>query len=599
MYDSRKYIFQAIIIIIGFVFLSKLFAIQVISSEYREAAESNIVMEVIEYPFRGLIHDRNGEQIVVNDPEFDLYVVPKNVKVKDTATFCSLFNINQEEFVQKIKNARKYSYVKPSLFVKQIPLTEYGRIQDFLVDYQGFEIRARTTRSYPQGILANALGYIAEISKTELDEDEEKYYRQGDYIGKSGLEAFYEKDLRGRRGKKFKLKNVNGIEKGDFKDGEYDTLAVPGLPITSTIDLDIQMYAEKLLAGKVGSLVAIEPATGEILAIVSTPFYDPNLLSGREFGRNFSVMQSDTLVPLFNRPVMAMYPPGSIFKTVQALIALEQGVVDPNELIYVDNTLIGDHAPPGLYDLHDAIKFSSNNYFFKTFRKIINHDLDPNTYIDSRMGLERWQEMVMGFGLGTPLGIDIPNEKGGQIPGADYYNRVYGENRWKFSTIASLSIGQGEMLLSPLQMANIAAIMANRGYYYTPHIVKSIGDSNQPLEQFQIRNEVGISPEHYDIIINAMEDALKGTAWRAVIPDVTICGKTGTVENPHGEDHSVFMAFAPKENPQIAISVYVENSGWGGRAAATTASLVVEKYLKGEVSRIWLEDYVLKGEFLD
>jgi penicillin-binding protein 2 len=310
-------------------------------------------------------------------------------------------------------------------------------------------------------------------------------------------------------------------------------------------------------------------------------------------------MQSDTLVPLFNRPVMAMYPPGSIFKTVQALIALEQGVVDPNELIYVDNTLIGDHAPPGLYDLHDAIKFSSNNYFFKTFRKIINHDLDPNTYIDSRMGLERWQEMVMGFGLGTPLGIDIPNEKGGQIPGADYYNRVYGENRWKFSTIASLSIGQGEMLLSPLQMANIAAIMANRGYYYTPHIVKSIGDSNQPLEQFQIRNEVGISPEHYDIIINAMEDALKGTAWRAVIPDVTICGKTGTVENPHGEDHSVFMAFAPKENPQIAISVYVENSGWGGRAAATTASLVVEKYLKGEVSRIWLEDYVLKGEFLD
>jgi penicillin-binding protein 2 len=598
MYDSRKYIFQAIVIIIGFVFLSKLFAIQVVSSEYRDAATSNIVMEVIEYPYRGLVLDRNGEQIVVNDPEFDLYVVPKNVKVKDTATFCSLFNINQEEFIDKIKTARKYSYVKPSLFVKQIHLSEYGRIQDFLVDYPGFEIRARTTRTYPQGILANSLGYIAEISKSELEEDEENYYHQGDYIGKSGIEAYYEEELRGRRGIKFKLKNVNGIEKGDFKDGEFDTLAVPGLPLTSTIDLDLQMYAEKLLAGKVGSLVAIEPSTGEILAIVSTPFYDPNLLSGREFGNNFSALQSDTLVPLFNRPIMAMYPPGSIFKTVQALIALEQGVVDPNELIYIDNTLIGDHAPPGLYDLHEAIKYSSNNYFFKMFRKIINHKDDPNTYIDSRIGLERWQKMVMGLGLGAPLGIDIPNEKGGQIPGGDYYNRMYGENRWKFSTIASLSIGQGEMLLSPLQMANIAAIMANRGYYYTPHVVKSIGDTGQPLEEFQVRNDAGISPEHYEIVINAMEDALKGTAWRAVIPDVTICGKTGTAENPHGEDHSVFMAFAPKENPQIAISVYVENSGWGGRAAASTASLVIERYLKGEVSRTWLEEFVLKGDFL-
>jgi penicillin-binding protein 2 len=598
MYDSRKYIFQAIVIIIGFVFLSKLFAIQVVSSEYRDAATSNIVMEVIEYPYRGLVLDRNGEQIVVNDPEFDLYVVPKNVKVKDTATFCSLFNINQEEFIDKIKTPRKYSYVKPSLFVKQIHLSEYGRIQDFLVDYPGFEIRARTTRTYPQGILANSLGYIAEISKSELEEDEENYYHQGDYIGKSGIEAYYEEELRGRRGIKFKLKNVNGIEKGDFKDGEFDTLAVPGLPLTSTIDLDLQMYAEKLLAGKVGSLVAIEPSTGEILAIVSTPFYDPNLLSGREFGNNFSALQSDTLVPLFNRPIMAMYPPGSIFKTVQALIALEQGVVDPNELIYIDNTLIGDHAPPGLYDLHEAIKYSSNNYFFKMFRKIINHKDDPNTYIDSRIGLERWQKMVMGLGLGAPLGIDIPNEKGGQIPGGDYYNRMYGENRWKFSTIASLSIGQGEMLLSPLQMANIAAIMANRGYYYTPHVVKSIGDTGQPLEEFQVRNDAGISPEHYEIVINAMEDALKGTAWRAVIPDVTICGKTGTAENPHGEDHSVFMAFAPKENPQIAISVYVENSGWGGRAAASTASLVIERYLKGEVSRTWLEEFVLKGDFL-
>jgi len=553
---------------------------------------------VVEYPYRGVIYGRDGEQIVVNSPEFDLYVVPKNVLVKDTLTFCNLLNITSEEFDMKLKAARKYSYVKPSLFVKQISLSQYGKIQDLLVDYPGFNIRARTIRHYPQSILGNALGYIAEINRSELDNDQENYYRQGDHFGKSGLELFYEKELRGRRGKKYKIKNVDGIEKGDFMDGKLDTLAIPGTEIYSTIDVELQMYAEKLLAGKVGSVVAIEPATGEVLSIVSTPFYNPNLLTGREFSKNFAELQSDSLVPLFNRPIMAMYPPGSIFKTVQALIGLEQGVIDPDELIYIDNTLIGDHAPPGLYDLHEAIKLSSNNYFFKTFRKIINHNVDPNTFIDSRYGVENWQKMVMNFGLGKPLGIDIPNEKGGQIPGLSVYDNIYGENRWKFSNIASLSIGQGEMLLSPLQMTNIACIMANRGYYYTPHLVKAIGDEANPLPQFQQRRNAGISEEHFTVVIDAMEDALRGTAWRAVIPDITICGKTGTVENPHGEDHSVFMAFAPKDNPQIAISVYVENSGWGGRAAASTASLLIEKYLKGKVSRQWLEDYVLKGEFL-
>ena len=599
MYNSRKYVFQALIIVIGFVFLSKLFAIQVVSSEYRDAATSNIVMEVIEYPYRGLIYDRHGKQIVVNDPEFDLLVIPKNVKMKDTLQFCRLFDITVDEYVEKIGSAKKYSYVKPSIFIKQIPLEEYGRIQDYLVDYPGFEIRARTIRDYPHGIMANALGYIAEINKDELEQDIEDYYNQGDYIGKSGIEQSYENYLRGKRGKKYKLKNVSGVEKGDFEDGKFNTLATPGLHLNSTIDLELQKYAEELMKGKVGSVVAIEPATGEILTILSSPFYNPNLLSGREFSNNFATLQSDTLVPLFNRPIMAMYPPGSIFKIVQGLIGLEQGVIDPEELIYIDGTLIGDHAPPGLYDLHEAIKYSSNNYFFKAFRSIINHNLDPNTYIDSRLGLERWQEMVMDFGLGAPLGIDIPNEKGGQIPGSDYYNRMYGENRWKFSTIASLSIGQGEMLLSPLQMANIAAIMANKGFYYKPHVIKGIGGENQPLEIYTQKQEAGISPEHFDIVINAMEDALKGTAWRAVIPDITTCGKTGTAENPHGEDHSVFMAFAPKDDPKIAISVYVENSGWGGRAAASTASLLIERYLKGEVSRTWLEEYVKKGDFLD
>ncbi len=598
MFDSRKYILQAIFIVIGFVFLSKLFVIQVLSSEYKDAAESNIIMEVIEYPYRGLIYDRNGKYLVINEPEFDLLVIPNNVQSMDTSAFCRLIGITREEFEEKLLSAKKYSYVKTSVFQKQIPLEEYGRIQDFLVDYPGFEIRARTIRSYPDSILSHPLGYIAEINRPELENDEDKYYHQGDYIGKSGLELYYEASMRGQRGKKFKIKNVSGVEKGDFENGKFDTLAVPGFDLFTTIDAGLQKYAEKLLEGKVGSVVAIEPRTGEILAMVSSPFYDPNILTGRNFGNNFAELQADTLVPLFNRPIMAMYPPGSIFKIVQALVGLEQGVIDPDELIYIDGTLIGDHAPPGLYDLHEAIKQSSNNYFFKTFRKIINHNIDPNTYTDSRIGLEKWQKMVMNFGLGAPLGIDLPNEKGGQIPGAAYYNKIYGEGRWKFSTIASLSIGQGEMLLSPLQMANLATIIANRGGFYTPHFGREIGEESGTLAAFTVKHDVGISTEYYDIVINAMEDALKNTAWRAVIPDITICGKTGTAENPHGEDHSVFMAFAPKDEPEIAISVYVENAGWGGRAAASTASLLIEKYLKGEITRPWLEEFVLKGEFI-
>ncbi len=599
MFDSRKYILQAVFIVTGFVFLSKLFAIQVLSKEYGDAAKNNVIMKVIEYPYRGLIYDRNNNFIVVNEPEFDLFIIPKNISIPDTLFFCKLFNISLENFNERLLKAKKYSHVKPSLFLKQIPRTEYARIEDFLVDYPGFEIRARTIRSYPDSILSNSLGYIAEISKSELKNDTEHYYHQGDYIGKSGIEAFYEEQLRGKRGAKFKYKNVNGVEKGDFEDGKFDTLAVPGLNLHSTIDINLQLYAEKLLKGKIGSVVAIEPVTGEILAMVSSPSYNPNALAGRDFSKEFAVLQGDTLVPLFNRPIMAMYPPGSIFKIVQSLIGLEQGVLHPNEEIFVDGTLIGDHAPPGYYNLHNAIRYSSNNYFFKAFRRIINHRVDPNTYIDSKIGLEEWQRMVMDFGLGNKLGVDIPNEKSGQIPGAEYYNKIYGENQWKFSTIASLCIGQGEMLLSPIQMANIGCIIANRGYYYKPHIIKGIGKDGGPLEKYYEKHFAGISSEHYDVVISAMQDALKTTAWRAVIPGIDICGKTGTVENPHGEDHSVFMAFSPKDDPKIAISVYVENSGWGGRAAASTASLLIEKYLQKEIKRKWLEDYVLAGVFID
>ena len=599
MNNSRKNIIQGFLILTGLVFLIKLFYLQVVDSTYAKVAENNIILTVIEYPYRGLIYDRNKNLLVYNSPQYDIEVIPNEVSVTDTSAFCHVFGITKKEFISKIDRAKGYSYVKPSIFIKQVTNLEFASLQNHIIDYPGFQIRARTVRAYTEPVLANSLGFIGEINKKELEQDTLGYYKQGDYIGKSGIESSYEQYLRGKRGVRYKIKNVRGVEKGSFENGKFDTLAVAGEILYSTIDLDLQLYAEKLLEGKVGSIVAIEPSSGEILTMVSRPSYDPGYFTGRKFSEKFAEVASDTSKPLFNRPIMAMYSPGSIFKTLQALIGLQEKVIDPNESIYLDGSLIGDHAPPGYYDLNKAIKISSNNYFFTAFRKIINQKLDENTFIDSRIGLDKWKNHVVNFGLGHPLGVDIPNEKGGLIPGSDYYDNIYSRNRWKFSTIASLSIGQGEMLFSPLQMANLATILANRGYFYTPHIIKEIEGRPGYNKNFLTKRDSGIDSVHFPLVIDAMEEALHGTAWRAIIPGIAICGKTGTVENPHGEDHSVFMAFAPKDDPKIAISVYVENSGWGGRAAASTASLVIEKYLKGEISKKWLEDYVLKGDFLD
>jgi len=599
MNDSRKLIIRASVIFVGIIFLLKLMSIQVLSDNYRLAAENNIIQRIIEYPYRGLIYDRNGELLVINNPIYDLMVVPMEVQVNDTSEFCSLFGIDKKTFIDKYNVARQYSVIKPSIFIKQISNMEYARIQDKLIDFKGFYISARSVREYRYPILSNALGYVGEISKNQLDRDTTNYYRMGDYIGISGIESSYEKQLRGLRGVKKRMVNVRGVEQGLYKDGKLDTLSVPGSNLMSTIDLTLQQYAEKLLEGKVGSLVAIEPSTGEILSIVSAPSYDPNLLSGRKFSENFQKLSSDTLVPLFNRPIMAMYPPGSMFKTIQALIALQENVIRADELIYSDGRLIGDLAPIGYYDVQEGIKYSSNNYFFKVFRRIINRGIDPSPYIDARFGLEKWRNYVVRFGLGTTLDIDLPNPKSGYVPTVEYYDRVYGQNRWKFSNIYSLSIGQGETLVTPLQMANLGAILANKGYFYTPHIIKSIDENGEPDPRFMVRHEIGIDSAYYNPVINGMQEVVRaGSGRRAYMPDIAVCGKTSTVENPHGEDHSGFMGFAPKDNPKIAIAVYVENAGWGARAAASISGLVIEKYLTGEVKRTWLEDYVLKGEFI-
>jgi penicillin-binding protein 2 len=443
------------------------------------------------------------------------------------------------------------------------------------------------------------LGYIAEISKTQLEKFNSSKYEQGDFIGKSGLESQYEEDLRGKKGVHYQMVNVRGVVKGKFKNGDYDTLSLPGKNIQTSLDLDLQQYAEWLMEGKRGSVVAIEPSTGEILTFISAPAYDPNVLAGRDFSKSFQILLEDTLKPLFVRPLMSPYPPGSIFKLAQALIGLQEGVITPQTRIRCNRNIIACHGEHYFEDLRGAIQFSCNSYFRESFRRMLNQNKDENTYKDSELGLTEWNKHIRSFGFGKKLGIDIPNEKGGFIPGTEYYDKLYGDNRWKFSTIYSLAIGQGEISIVPIQMANLAAILANRGYYYRPHFIKNIIGQDQIPETFQTKNYTTVDTTYFPIVIEAMNKVVnEGTGLRANVPGIEVCGKTGTAENPHGEDHSVFIAFAPMGNPQIAISVFVENSGQGGRAAAGIAGLIMEKYLLGEIKRFWLEDYIKKGEFI-
>jgi penicillin-binding protein 2 len=604
--ENRRYIVQGIFVFIGLIFLIKLFALQVADQSYYFKAERNIIHPIIEYPFRGLIYDRNGKTIVYNDPIYDLMVVPRDAYIPDTTAFCELLGITLTEFEENILAAKKYSSVKPSTFLKKISQEEYAKIQDKLYNYNGFFVNARTIRKYATPILANELGYIAEVDKNELARDTAQYYRSGDFKGKTGLERFYENEMRGHRGVSYKMVNVRGIDKGSFKGGEYDTISVPGKNIITTINSELQTYAERLFVGKRGSVVAIEPATGEILVMLSSPSYNPNSLSGRDFGDNFEIIAKDTNNLLFNRAIMAQYPPGSIFKTVQALVALDKNVIKADEQFFaqVVDSRMGDHAPSGYYDMTKGLEFSSNTYFLEVMRRVVNQGKDPNFFVDSEIGFAEWTEAVKKFGFGSPLGLDLPGEKGGNVPDTAYYNKIYGRHSWAYSGIRSLAIGQGEVLVTPLQVANLAAIIANRGTYIRPHLVKAIEENGVTKNLNFEKISTGSHDEYYDAIYEGMAKAVKRTAPRAVINDIEILGKTGTAENgvkDESLDHSVFMAFAPRENPTIAIAVYVENSGMGGRAAGMTASLIIEKYLRGYIKKNWYnrEEYVLKGDFID
>lgn len=594
--SSRRYVVIGIFVIVGLVYLCRLAYLQIFDDTYAELANRNALRYVTQYPSRGLIYDRNGKLLVYNEAVYDLMVIPRQVKNIDTLEFCNLLKITKEEFIKKMEKARVYSTYTPSIFEKQISKEDFAPIQEKIYQYEGFYAQSRTLRYYPESVACHVLGYIGEVNEDMIAKN--PYYKKGDYIGMSGLEKSYEEILRGKKGSKITMVDVHNREKGSFKDGIYDTAAISGKNLYSTIDIELQKYAEALMKNKRGCIVAIEPSTGEVLCFVSAPYYDPNLLVGRVRGKNYKALAEDISKPLFNRVLMAEYPPGSIFKIAQALIALDMGVIQPNSGFVCDKSLVGCHGHPSATNVRDAIKMSCNPYFYRVFQRVVQQTNPKTGKIDSKYGLMLWNAAAKRMGFGTRLDIDLPNVRKGYIPDTTFYNKWY-PSGWNFHTIYSNSIGQGEVGVNPLQMANFAALVANRGWYITPHLVRSYGDEKQreKFVKYSQKNYSLIASSYWDLAVEGMWGVVHeagGTARRAMIDDIAVCGKTGTAENI-GEDHSVFISFAPKTNPKIAVAVYIENArGGGGTWAAPIASLVIEKYIKGEVERKEMEQMYME-----
>lgn len=604
MLENRKFVIIGVFCLVGLTYLARLFYLQVLDDTYSLGASKNSIKRIVEIPYRGQIYDRNNKLIVYNTPVYDLYVTPKKVRIPDTTAFCQMMNITRSEFDSIIGLAKNYSPLKPSLFMRQLSKEDFARIQDALVDYRGFEPVISSMRTYPAHTMSNALGYVSEISKKQLENQDILYYRQGDYVGHNGLEEQYEEQLRGKRGVKFMMQNVRGVNKGSWKNGEYDTLAVTGQNLITGIDVEVQKYADSLMQNKVGSVVAVEPSTGEILVSVSAPTYDPNLLSSRYFSKNYRALAKNPYKPLINRPIMSSYRPGSTFKLIQALIAQQQGSLFPSTVYGHGGSPMRCHCHGG-NNLRGAVQYSCNPYFYNVFRKFIYHNGETNTFKASAVGLQKWHDMVEKFGIGQRLGVDLPSERKGNLPTVEDYNKMYrGQYTWKFSNVYSLSIGEGELLISPLKLVNLAATIANRGYYVTPHYIKGFGKAGVgvPAEYLE-RHETGIDRQYYLPIIDGMRMAVAhGTVTPlADIAGIDLCGKTGTSQNAkfgHKFDHSIFIGFAPMNDPKIAVAVFVENAGWGGKAAASVAALVAERYLKRKTEAKKLDEQVKASNYM-
>ena len=607
----KQRVIQVVFILSASLLLFKAMQLQLFDTTFYKKAQATVINKHVLYPSRGLIYDRNLKLLVNNNAMYDLMVTYNQIdKNMDTLRFCQLLDITKEVFEKKIekdfKHNKRFSKRKPFVFLKKISAETYASFQESLYEFPGFFAQVRNVRGYPRKNAAHVLGYLSEVNQNQIDESK-KVYTRGDYIGVSGLEYEYEAALRGKKGLSLVLKDNHGRVVGPYKGGVFDSIAVSGKDLISSLDIDLQTYGEELLNNKIGSIVAIEPSSGEILTMISAPSYDPNLLTiNRQRGKAFNTLLQDSLKPFLDRAVMAKYPPGSIFKPILALVALEEGVSYPKRYIscnggyYYKDLHVGCHSHEPIYNIQAAIEHSCNGYFCTVLRDIV----DKYGFYKPQQGLAGLVSHLEKFGLGSPLGVDIPNEGGGNIPTPAYYDYLYPQKDggWKSTTIISIGIGQGEIEMTTLQMANLATIIANRGSYYTPHLIKGFLQEKKAIpEKYRVQKRVQISPQHFIPVIEGMERVTKsGTAQIARIKDITICGKTGTSQNPHGKDHSVFFAFAPKDNPKIAIAVYVEHGVWGARYAAPIASLMIEKYIKGAIdpSRKYIEERMLKADLL-
>lgn len=569
---------------IAAIFVLRLFSIQITNKTYKQFATRNVLRKMVVFPARGYIYDRNKKLMVYNKAAYDLMIIPREAKAFDTTELCRIVQLDRTEFRDAIRKAKQYSYYKPSIIAGQIAPEIYAPLQEKLYKYPGFFVQSRTLREYPSKSAAQVLGYVGEVSPSNIEKD--KYYRSGDYIGITGLEKAYENELRGIKGVNNYMVDVHNRIKGKFNAGGSDTTAILGQNLLTGLNADVQAYAELLMTNKRGAIVAIEPATGEIIAMVSAPSYDPNLLVGRQRSTNYGMLVTDSVnKPMWNRAIIGTFPPGSTFKLVNALIALQEHSLSPNDRFSCSGQAstpircTHNHVSP--LALREGIRESCNSYFWNLFRTIINHSATPAE------GFQKWRDYVMNFGFGQKLGTELSSEVAGNIPEVAYYDKYFGQSRWNAMTVRSLAIGQGEILVTPLQLANMVATIANRGYYIAPHLVKAIQDTSRVFRELKYeKKNSGIDAEYYRLVIEGMQAVIEETRLNQSIhiDSVIICGKTGTVQNPHGADHSAFVGFAPRDNPKIAIAVFIQNAGFGATYAAPIAGLIMEKYLNDSIA---------------
>jgi penicillin-binding protein 2 len=600
-FASRRNIIAGIFILAALALIIRLFYIQVVDSSYKLSAENNSQRIEILYPARGLVYDRKGELLVFNQPSYDLMIAPYELQQFDSVELCNILNIDIERLRAGIARTRIPRYRREP-FIKQVSPETYAILQEKMYKFPGFYVRSRTLRRYSKEFAAHLFGYVGEVDEKLIARN--STYVMGDYIGISGIEGYYENVLKGEKGQEVLLVDVHGRVKGPYQDGRFDKDAIVGKDLVCTIDAALQEYGETLMKNYRGSVVAIEPATGEILALISSPAYNPSLLVGRTRTENYKKLQRDTLLkPLYNRALMANYPPGSTFKPIQALIGLQEGVIGENSAFscnlgfYARGVSVGCHEHSSPLTLLHGIEKSCNAYFCNVYKRIIENP----KYSRPDEAYNAWRNYVMSFGVGNRLKSDFTNELRGFIAPVSYYDKYYGSNHWNALTTISLSIGQGEILVTPLQMANWTAAIANKGYYIIPHVIKSIENMDTIEHRFYDKHKINIDTTNFGLVIEGMElSVLSGTSYIAKIPGIAVCGKTGTAQNPHGTDHSVFIAFAPKDNPKIAISVYVEHGEWGASYAAPIASLMIEKFLTDSIApnRKWVEARMLNDNLL-